>query len=112
MTCMQCNPTSTYYLINNTYALPYSASAWVAAGSPLPSFSTDQCCSTVVNGCGVPFTSTQITSSGVSSPVTSALSGQPAVLFSTLSSLNTISGLLQVRRLSHFRVRFDALLDV
>lgn len=95
---MQCSPTNTYFLINNTYALPFSPSAYVAAGTPLPSYVTNLCCASVINGCGVPYSASQITSSGLSTPALSALPGQPAIQWSSISSPYTISGLLQVHQ--------------
>ena len=52
-------------------ALAYSPAAYVMAGSPLPSYTTSQCCATLVNGCSV--SAVNITTGAT----TSALTGSP-----------------------------------
>ena len=95
-----CTVTHVYYLINNTMALPFSSAAYQAVGSPLPSFITSQCCSTVINGCGVPYTASQLGLTFSTAPLASTIpgfemGGGPAIQWNTLSAPNSLTGLLQ-----------------
>ncbi len=90
-----CSVSNVYYLINNTLALPFSPAAYQSAGSPLPSFVTKQCCSTVINGCGVPYTASALGSTFSTAPMSSILPGGPAIQWNTLYAPNSLSGLLQ-----------------
>ena len=90
---VQCVPTSTYYVINNTMALPFSPASYQAAGSPLPSFITDQCCSTVVNGCGVRYTSPSAYPA-LFAPLVSGVPGGPAIQWNSVTSPGSLGGLL------------------
>ena len=91
---IQCSTTSTYYFINNTMAIPFSPASYQAAGSPLPSFITDRCCSTVVNGCGVPLTSPS-DYPALYDPLVSGIPGGPAIQWNSVTSPGSIGGLLQ-----------------
>ena len=59
------------------------------AGSPIPSYSTSQCCATVINGCGVALNASGTTIS-LSSSSTSALSGSPDIVWNGIASPNSI----------------------